>query len=601
MTDEKKNKASNTIELAPERQEQNAGVSGNMQQPEVTATKGVTPAAAASNTVTTTQPTVQQSTLDAEKQAQASHAQAKSVTDEASEVSVKYGTPSAGVVEGVVATAQDDANAKGALADEQWDKELLRNGPVYQQMASTRDFAFAGKGAFVSQLSQFESAIQNGVQLTESGKQKYQFLRDVVDGEIHFAKPALTAQEAPNEPVSATQVAASQPTAVKPTQQSNVEEWNDKADYKVGDRVKYGDTMQELVTKSDGCGTEWKVVDDEAKKETDSERASTTPKPVGYKERSKEKGDEDETPTITPSYVDADGRNPYEVVAQDGIVKTKDKNGKEHLEFRQVSFTPRDSTESYKNGLAKLEKDYESALDKARKDKDANLQKVLDSTATMGDKADAIEKMAAADEVIKRYTDPEYVRGMRARKVLGTISDALAAMGNILTASKGGTAMKLTSASAQVEAKEKANEAALQKRIDYWTNKMNSARNSDLKASNLLQSRGITSVLKSFESAERLERNKFTAKSAALKSTYDLQKDIDKRSQAYIEKWNENVWKWLNQKDKQAYDWLKTQYMERQRNARNDKNNAVRESEGSKNRANSREIAEIKANAGSII
>lgn len=534
---------------------------------------------------------VSQETLNAEKKAQESHAQAQKVTDDADAVSVKVGTASADAVGGVVAAAQDDANAKGALADQKWDEEALRGGATYQQLASS-DSLFGIKPAELKgYLSGWERKLSSGVLLSDYDMQRYQFVRDLANGKVPFGQPQATGKQ-PNAPVTPAQANAS-PTGQDASAAQDIKDWDGNADYRVGDRVKYGDTVQELVTNEDGSATEWKVIKDG----TENGKREKNPKPVGYTDPDSEDG---QTPSFTPSYVDADGRSVYEVVAKDGIVKTKDKNGKEHIEFRQVNFTPKNSADAYSSAQSGLSKEYEAEVEKARQRKDESLQTMLDSTSSMGDKAAAIERMAAADEIIRRYTDPSYVRGMRARKVLGMISDALAAIGNIITASKGGTAMKTTSATAQIDAKEKANETALQKRIDYWTNKMNSARSSDMKSASLLQSRGITAILKDFDSAERLARNKYTAKSAALKSNYDVQKEIDKSSIDYVKKWNYEVWKWIEQKDKQAFQWLLEHYRQGESNKRAEARNSVTKSEGAANRANRLEVADKRAGAGSI-
>lgn len=227
-----------------------------------------------------------------------------------------------------------------------------------------------------------------------------------------------------------------------------------------------------------------------------------------------------------------------------------DKDGNPKVVAWSAKNTSSDTEKSY----ADATDEYTQALEEARRKKDEALEKVMDNSVGVSDKADAIEKMAAADEIIRRYSDPSYVKRRKASKVLGMIADAFAAMGNMITAAKGGVPAKYESASAKVRQQEKEEEAALQKRVDYWTKRMNSARDSDLRSARFLQSRGITAALNDFTAAQyqaqnilntkkTMIREHSTAQTASNNAQTKLINEHNKKAEAYQKKVdNENTY-----------------------------------------------------------
>ena len=254
----------------------------------------------------------------------------------------------------------------------------------------------------------------------------------------------------------------------------------------------------------------------------------------------------------------------------------RDKNGN-IVRPKPVSFTPADnSTSQYDKDLADLEREYAKKVDEATRKKDEALQRIMDDTSTISDKADAIERMAAADEVIKRYSSPGYAKRMHATKILAMLSDALSAIGNVLTATHGGVAMKVDSASEKVRKEDRANEAALQKRIDYWTKRMESARSSDAKASNFLRSRNMTSALEAYKASTRLAKDTFASGVGALNNRYRRSGDALKAAKATVDAHNKRAYDYEKQKREQKFRHEETVYKEKQQNRRNDNNNATK-------------------------
>ena len=278
--------------------------------------------------------------------------------------------------------------------------------------------------------------------------------------------------------------------------------------------------------------------------------------------------------SVGTAVVDAKGRTAEQVIEEDGY--ERDKNGN-IVRPKPVSFTPADnSTSQYDKDLADLEREYAKKVDEATRKKDEALQRIMDDTSTISDKADAIERMAAADEVIKRYSSPGYAKRMHATKILAMLSDALSAIGNVLTATHGGVAMKVDSASEKVRKEDRANEAALQKRIDYWTKRMESARSSDAKASNFLRSRNMTSALEAYKASTRLAKDAFASGVGALNNRYRRSGDALKAAKATVDAHNKRAYDYEKQKREHDFKHRETVYREKQQNRRNDNNNATK-------------------------
>lgn len=185
--------------------------------------------------------------------------------------------------------------------------------------------------------------------------------------------------------------------------------------------------------------------------------------------------------------------------------------------------------------------EYTKAIEDARKAKDEALAKVMDSSSSITDKADAIEAMAASDEIIRRYSDPEYVKRRKASKVIGMIADAFASLGNMLTAVKGGVPAKFDSAAAKAKKAEKEEEAALQKRVDYWTKRMESARTSDLRSANFLRSRGITAALEDFRISSSKAKDVLNSRRALAKEYGARQAASDKEQSRLVAEHNKQA------------------------------------------------------------
>lgn len=310
----------------------------------------------------------------------------------------------------------------------------------------------------------------------------------------------------------------------------------------------------------------------EKKKKTETEATSNV-------EQSKGKAKQDESEErkgrpVDTGVVDAKGRTAEQVIEQEGYERDKDGN---KVGPKPVSFTPADnSTSQYDKDLADLEREYAKKVEEATRKKDEALERIMDDTSTISDKADAIERMAAADEVIKRYSSPGYAKRMHATKILAMLSDALSAIGNVLTATHGGVSMKVDSATEKVRKEEKANEAALQKRIDYWTKRMESARSSDAKASNFLRSRNMTSALEAYKASTRLAKDTFTSGVGALNSRYRRSGDALKAAKATVDAHNKRAYDYEKQRREQTFKHNENVYKEKQQNRRTDKNNATK-------------------------
>lgn len=518
----------------------------------VTADAGATPATQASETkadqapqdaaqgaqaaaTATETPKVSDSTIQAEKEAQRSLGAAKKTIDDASDVKVLQGSVSDGNVAGEVQERKDEANAKGAEADAHWDAETLRNGDAYKNMQTVgaNDGSFTRDDA-VQLVKAFDDVRSKRVLSTDQG-QAYQYLLDYLGGKFGNGTTRPSPQEKKDVDTAAVE-RKSEPSVVetgKPTTTAQ---------------------PQETATET------------EATANVERPKAEDNGKP---KESEEGKGR-----SVGTAVVDAKGRTAEQVIEEEGY--ERDKNGN-IVRPKPVSFTPADnSTSQYDKDLADLEREYAKKVDEATRKKDEALQRIMDDTSTISDKADAIERMAAADEVIKRYSSPGYAKRMHATKILAMLSDALSAIGNVLTATHGGVAMKVDSASEKVRKEDRANEAALQKRIDYWTKRMESARSSDAKASNFLRSRNMTSALEAYKASTRLAKDTFASGVGALNNRYRRSGDALKAAKATVDAHNKRAYDYEKQKRDQEFRHGETVYREKQQNSRTNKNNATK-------------------------
>ena len=494
------------------------------------ASQGAQAAATATET-----PKVSDSTIQAEKEAQRSLGAAKKTIDDASDVKVLQGSVSEGNVAGEVQERKDEANAKGADADEHWDAETLRNGDAYKNMQTVgaNDGSFTRDDAvqFLKELD--DVRVQRDLS-TDQG-QAYQYLLDYLGGKFGNGTTRPSPQEKQDVDTDAVER---------------------KAEPSVGETGKPKPTAQPQETESET----------EATANVERPKAEDNGKP---KESEEGKGRSAGT-----AVVDAKGRTAEQVIEEEGY--ERDKNGN-IVRPKPVSFTPADnSTSQYDKDLADLEREYAKKVDEATRKKDEALQRIMDDTSTISDKADAIERMAAADEVIKRYSSPGYAKRMHATKILAMLSDALSAIGNVLTATHGGVAMKVDSASEKVRKEDRANEAALQKRIDYWTKRMESARSSDAKASNFLRSRNMTSALEAYKASTRLAKDTFASGVGALNNRYRRSGDALKAAKATVDAHNKRAYDYEKQKREQKFRHNETVYREKQQNSRTNKNNATK-------------------------
>ena len=523
----------------------------------VTADAGVTPApqaaepksdqapqdtaqgAQAAATATET-PKVSNTTIQAENEAQRSLGAAKNTIDDAMDVKVLRGSVSEGDVDGGVQARKDEANAKGEEADARWDAETIRNGDVYKNMRAVgaSDGSFTMDDA-VKFLNAFDG-VRADRGLSPNQRQAYQYVVDFMDGKFGNG----TTQTSPQEEQDVDTAAA-------------VEQ---KAEPSVGGTSEPKPTAQPQET--------------ETEKSTEKSTTANVERPKA-KDKVKPKESEDvKGRSVDTRVVDANGRTAEQVIDEEGY--ERDKNGN-IVRPKPVSFTPADnSTSQYDSDLADLEREYAKKVEEATRKKDEALQRIMDDTSTISDKTDAIERMAAADEVIKRYSSPGYAKRMHATKILAMLSDALSAIGNVLTATHGGVAMKVDSASEKARKEDRANEAALQKRIDYWTKRMESARSSDAKASNFLRSRNMTSALEAYKASTRLAKDTFASGVGALNNRYRRSGDALKAAKATVDAHNKRAYDYEKRKQEQNFRHNETVYKEMQKNMRTKKNNATK-------------------------
>ena len=498
------------------------------------APQGAAQGAQAAATATET-PKVSDSTIQAEKEAQRSLGAAKKTIDDASDVKVLQGSVSEGNLAGEVQERKDEANAKGADADAQWDAETMRNGDAYKNMRTVgaNDGSFTRDDA-VQLVKAFDDVRSKRVLSTDEG-QAYQYLLDYLDGKFGNGTTRPSPQEKKDVDTAAVER---------------------KAEPSVGETGKPKPTAQPQET------------------ETETEATANVVRPKAEDNGKPKESEEGKGRSAGTAVVDAKGRTAEQVIEEEGY--ERDKNGN-IVRPKPVSFTPADnSTSQYDKDLADLEREYAKKVDEATRKKDEALQRIMDDTSTISDKADAIERMAAADEVIKRYSSPGYAKRMHATKILAMLSDALSAIGNVLTATHGGVAMKVDSASEKVRKEDRANEAALQKRIDYWTKRMESARSSDAKASNFLRSRNMTSALEAYKASTRLAKDTFASGVGALNNRYRRSGDALKAAKATVDAHNKRAYDYEKQKREQKFRHNETVYREKQQNSRTNKNNATK-------------------------
>ena len=518
----------------------------------VTADAGVTPATQASETksdqapqgaaqgaqaaaTATETPKVSDSTIQAEKEAQRSLGEAEKTIDDASDVKVLQGSVSEGNVAGEVQERKDEANAKGEEADAHWDAEKMRNGDAYKNMQTVG----ANDGSFTrDDAVQFVKAfddVRTERGLLPNQKQAYQYILDFLDGKFGNG----TTQQSPQEKKDVDTAAVER-----------------KAEPSVEETGKPTKTAQPQETA------------------TETETTANVVRPKAEDNGKPKESEEGKGRSVGTAVVDAKGRTAEQVIEEEGY--ERDKNGN-IVRPKPVSFTPADnSTSQYDKDLADLEREYAKKVEEATRKKDEALQRIMDDTSTISDKADAIERMAAADEVIKRYSSPGYAKRMHATKILAMLSDALSAIGNVLTATHGGVAMKVDSASEKVRKEDRANEAALQKRIDYWTKRMESARSSDAKASNFLRSRNMTSALEAYKASTRLAKDTFASGVGALNNRYRRSGDALKAAKATVDAHNKRAYDYEKQKLEHDFKHNETVYKQKQQNRRNDNNNATK-------------------------
>lgn len=530
------------VDTTPEGVTADTGVTPAVQtaEPETGPTQQDTAQGAQAAATATETPKVSDYTIQAENEAQRSLGAAEKTINDSQGVKVLQGSVSEGNVAGEVQAKKDEANEKGAEADAQWDADALRNGDIYNGGLT---IVGKHKGSNISRAQAFEiksrtdELLRKNNSLTNEQQQARQYALDHLDGKFDNN----TAQPSPQEGQGGDTGAVEQ--KVEP----NVEE-TDKPTAQ----------PQETATENE--------------KKTETEAATNVERP---KEKAKQdESEERKSRSVDTGVVNAKGMTAEQVIEQEGY--DRDKDGK-IVGIKQVSFKPIDnSTSQYDKDLADLEWEYAKKVEEATRKKDEALERIMGDTSTISDKADAIERMAAADEVIKRYSSPGYAKRMHATKILAMLSDALSAIGNVLTATHGGVAMKVDSASDKVRKEEKANEAALQKRIDYWTKRMESARSSDAKASNFLRSRNMTSVLEAYKASTRLAKDTFTSGVGALNSRYRRSGDALKAAKATVDAHNKRAYDYEKQMREQTFRHNENVYKEKQQNRRTDKNNATK-------------------------
>lgn len=522
----------------------------------VTADAGVTPATQAAEpkadqapqdaaqgaqaaATATEMPKVSDSTIQAEKEAQRSLGAAKKAIDDASDVKVLQGSVSDGNLAGEVQARKDEANAQGAQADAHWDAETFRNGDAYKNMQTVgaNDGSFTREDAvhFLKALDDVRA--DRGLSLNQ--RQAYQYVVDYLDDNFGNG-------------------------TVQPSQQ----------DKQVGDTAAVGQKAEPSVEETSKPKQTAKPQETATETETEKETTANVELPKSEDNGKPKESEEGKGRSVGTGVVDAKGRTAEQVIDEEGY--ERDKNGN-IVRPKPVSFTPADnSTSQYDKDLADLEREYAKKVDEATRKKDEALQRIMDDTSTISDRADAIERMAAADEVIKRYSSPGYAKRMHATKILAMLSDALSAIGNVLTATHGGVAMKVDSASEKVRKEDRANEAALQKRIDYWTKRMESARSSDAKASNFLRSRNMTSALEAYKASTRLAKDTFASGVGALNNRYRRSGDALKAAKATVDAHNKRAYDYEKQMREHDFKHKESVYKEKQQNRRTEQNNATK-------------------------
>lgn len=484
-------------------------------------------------------PKVSDSTIQAEKEAQRSLSAAEKAIDDASNVKVLQGSVSEGNVAGEVQARKDEANARGEEADARWTAETLRNGDAYKniQTVGANDMSFTSEDA-VHFLKAFDG-VRADRGLSPNQKQAYQYVVDYLDDNFGNGTAQTPQQEERDGDTSAVE---------------------QKSEPSVAETVKPTQTAQPQETV--------------AEKATETETAANVERPKAEDNGKPKESEDGKGRSVDTRVVDAKGRTAEQVIEEEGY--ERDKNGN-IVRPKPVSFTPADnSTSQYDKDLSDLEREYAKKVDEATRKKDEALQRIMDDTSTISDRADAIERMAAADEVIKRYSSPGYAKRMHATKILAMLSDALSAIGNVITATHGGVAMKVDSASEKVSKEDRANEAALQKRIDYWTKRMESARSSDAKASNFLRSRNMTSALEAYKASTRLAKDTFASGVGALNNRYRRSGDALKAAKATVDAHNKRAYDYEKQKREQNFRHNETVYKEKQKNMRTKKKNATK-------------------------
>lgn len=494
------------------------------------AAQGAQAAATATET-----PKVSNSTIQAENEAQRSLSAAKKTIDDASEVKVLQGSVSEGNVDGEVQARKDEANAQGEEADARWDAETLRNSSAYKNMQTVgaNDSSFTSEDA-VKFLKAFDD-VRAERDLSPKEMQARQYLLDFMEGKFGNGNKQPSPQ-----------------------------------DEQGGDTASVGQKAEPSVVEASKPKPTAKPQETETEKET----AANVELPKSEDNGKPKESEEVKGRSVDTRVVDAKGRTAEQVIDEEGY--ERDKNGN-IVRPKPVSFTPADnSTSQYDSDLADLEREYAKKVEEATRKKDEALQRIMDDTSTISDKADAIERMAAADEVIRRYSSPGYAKRMHATKILAMLSDALSAIGNVLTATHGGVAMKTDSASEKVSKEDRANEAALQKRIDYWTKRMESARSSDAKASNFLRSRNMTSALEAYKASTRLAKDTFASGVGALNNRYRRSGDALKAAKATVDAHNKRAYDYEKRKQEQNFRHNETVYKEKQQNKRTEKNIAAK-------------------------
>lgn len=494
------------------------------------ASQGAQAAATATETPKVSNPTIQ-----AENEAQRSLGAAKKTIDDASDVRVLPGSVSEVNVDGEVQARKDEANARVAEADARWDEETLRNGDEYKKMQAVgaNDGSFTREEA-VKFLKAFDG-VRAQRDLSPKEMQAYQYVVDFIDGKFDNGNTRPSQQEEQDVGTAAVE---------------------QKVEPSVVETVKQKPTAKPKETA------------------TETEATSNVERPKAEDNGKPKESEEAKGRSVDTRVVDAKGRTAEQVIEEEGY--ERDKNGN-IVRPKPVSFTPADnSTSQYDNDLAELEMEYAKKVEEATRKKDEALQRIMDDTSTISDKADAIERMAAADEVIKRYSSPGYAKRMNATKILAMLSDALSAIGNVLTATHGGVAMKVDSASEKARKEDRANEAALQKRIDYWTKRMESARSSDAKASNFLRSRNMTSALEAYKASTRLAKDTFASGVGALNSRYRRSGDALKAAKATVDAHNKRAYDYEKRKQEQKSRHEENVYKQKLQNKRTEQNNATK-------------------------